>query len=1367
MFFESRFDFLESSSEWNDVSTLFRSGKNWQAYDGGKKLLASGAGCEGVDAALWYDVLRSVGRADDFSLPPDTSAMANEQHLLKAFILTISPEISNAVRVLDDMIEKTFRRDPVYRNIAISMRVACYANMNRLKTSLQELDEIRQKPVFDNPLVKYNCAYAYYVLMQWDDALALFESLTKQCPDWPRPHLFLMRCFLGAGRFEDAEALARKLLEEFPEEYAVFETATAFLFDLDETLLAGEEFAERVKGWRTRTGDESILSHLEARALVHAGNVEEAQRIAGGDEYLASRIDGDVPNGKRIRLNLPGILQGRNHCVPCSVAIALKYFNHPIRLNEAVEQMGADTGVASWRLEHWLRTHGIQVFNIRTDVDVLKSCLDHGLPLLITTSNAVSSHMAVLGGYDDALSEFLVMDPSLGSMVPVPYESAGQFFGELTGSPLAIVPASCPEKAEVVDAGWIDEKATVCRAIRKAVFDGEMQHAIEMWEGLGADSRHQMMMVIEYPETFVPISELPDRLKQLLADEQTPAHFKFSCAVSLLNFMEHEAVSELYRSFRSKLPRFNRLYWMVFLYRKKGNWQRVVRYLEVLLEQAPYADPLWYELSQAQGMLGESGKASQALKVCLDINENHLSANIDHLLLQNSKRDYRKNSKRVGELLEWYPLDPELNVFSAQYAFSLGNVLEGETLLKETISRHPHAVSARQTLGAWYRLQRRPDLAEQLETTEGGAGADNDWVPNDVHSLLRQAEKEIQEEGESPALEELSERNAAKELREIDRLAFLRLTLNRVLSDKDRKPDALEKQLQGIEWPEETDGALYLLEGLNTSALTTQEAVALRGSIASARVDLSDPGVAMFDALLLEVAGKKKDAKKRYTLLSRAGHVDAYLSLAQLASEACQYDVALRHLKRFLPDYPNDIPALHLKAMVELDLGKRTPAEKTVGLLIELAPYGEYFAQMLLRLYASDAEFSKGDRWLDSRAENYTGFLPQWWTLWKSRSKERWSEVLAGITDAYAEQFPEEAVVFRVEALHALGKMGLKEIEERIGEFPDILYLKEVHGQLLMKSNRDRAAVILMDVFKERPTVELIKHILGSGLSSGAIQGLLDGFFKQKLEANLITSGQSMVYSAYVELGKYDDAMAFLIRMREQFPDQLDARRQLARHFLSLNQMEEAQAEIEYICKRSEEEPDSILLMAQLKEQSDPKSALTLYQRYYDITSEPPALTAIGYLNGWLGRGQKAVGILRESLELDSVQPTAIVNLYLLNSTYRLFAPICACLDSKQCPDVFNFCVVAVFVAIDQHEKIPVSWEGHAAARSKWIAQQNSEELREEIQNLALMLMVWTSVRGNKELLQTIIPDPGYWKDVDRYAKSHLSWRDRSWIPRK
>ncbi|MGM9925141.1 MAG: tetratricopeptide repeat protein [Bacillus sp. (in: firmicutes)] len=128
------------------------------------------------------------------------------------------------------------------------------------------------------------------------------------------------------------------------------------------------------------------------------------------------------PQGESRRLLLNPIIQQYNYCVPASLSMILQYYGEKKSQEEIADKIFDRSGSKlSKTIEYWEK-EGYNCRYITADIETIRCCIEHGVPILLSVNIGLYSHVHVITGYDDRIGVIYIQDANTLDTMMISYE---------------------------------------------------------------------------------------------------------------------------------------------------------------------------------------------------------------------------------------------------------------------------------------------------------------------------------------------------------------------------------------------------------------------------------------------------------------------------------------------------------------------------------------------------------------------------------------------------------------------------------------------------------------------------------------------------------------------------------------------------------------------------------------------------------------------------------------------------------------------------------------------------------------------------------------------------------------------------------
>ncbi len=282
-----------------------------------------------------------------------------------------------------------------------------------------------------------------------DEALDESRRAFAIQPLHPGTTLAKAQALLLLGRGDEAiEALQHGMQTLQAGSIATFLAAVLLERDRFDEALTAWECAQTLMPMMDASMRESMYGHLSHMQYL-LGNIEESKRLAieSGNEHLkelTATLDQDkAAQHRRVRLDVPFILQHHVTCVPTTMAIIGRFWSVDLE-HLAIADEITYGGTATHRERQWAEKHGWTVRELTVTWEAAVALIDRGIPFTLTTTGVERGHEQAVIGYDTHRRSLLIRDPSTPMLSEIDVKSlleSEQFSGPRG---MVMIPATNP-----------------------------------------------------------------------------------------------------------------------------------------------------------------------------------------------------------------------------------------------------------------------------------------------------------------------------------------------------------------------------------------------------------------------------------------------------------------------------------------------------------------------------------------------------------------------------------------------------------------------------------------------------------------------------------------------------------------------------------------------------------------------------------------------------------------------------------------------------------------------------------------------------------------------------------------------------------
>ncbi|MCC6464755.1 MAG: tetratricopeptide repeat protein [Planctomycetes bacterium] len=236
-------------------------------------------------------------------------------------------------------------------------------------------------------------ARVLYIQGKHEPAMEVLAYGIEQSPEAPAFYALMADIYQARSQYREAAAFLKRALEVAPE---ADDRAQQYL------LLARCMHAAGKPDAAVAVLQELLERHKRAFGL---------RRIA--EDHVAA-LKARTDAAKAVRLaNFPRKLQKRNFCAPNTLANVLTYLGRPTSQEQAAAEV-MQSGSSHWPavLEFLRKQEGLAVRAFFGSPELVRKCLDAGLPVITHEYWGLAGHAIALVGYDEAAGHAVAQDPA-------------------------------------------------------------------------------------------------------------------------------------------------------------------------------------------------------------------------------------------------------------------------------------------------------------------------------------------------------------------------------------------------------------------------------------------------------------------------------------------------------------------------------------------------------------------------------------------------------------------------------------------------------------------------------------------------------------------------------------------------------------------------------------------------------------------------------------------------------------------------------------------------------------------------------------------------------------------------------------------
>lgn len=304
----------------------------------------------------------------------------------------------------------------------------------------------------------FRLSSALMIQNKLDPALEVLAYGIEQSPENVGFYELMARMYESRGQHKEAAAFLKRALEVSPE----CDGADAIRFELACSLYHAGRAEAATMAFR-----EMLSQHPRS----------ELRRLA---QARLDALEKRKPNAKAGRLsNFPRKLQKRAYCAPNTLANVLTFVGKPSTQEEVAARVFRGTGTR-WpeMFDYMAGVEGIAWRGFFGSLDLLRRCVDAGIPVVTTEYYGMSGHALAVIGYDDAGQIVIAQDPRFLQPVEISYAEFEEAWRHDDG--LCIAVAAADRKKHLPGISGDDERLVrgFVETLRQMA-DGKLKEAAE------------------------------------------------------------------------------------------------------------------------------------------------------------------------------------------------------------------------------------------------------------------------------------------------------------------------------------------------------------------------------------------------------------------------------------------------------------------------------------------------------------------------------------------------------------------------------------------------------------------------------------------------------------------------------------------------------------------------------------------------------------------------------------------------------------------------------------------------------------------------------------------------------------------------
>ena len=820
----------------------------------------------------------------------------------------------------------------------------------------------------------------------------------------------------------------------------------------------------------------------------------------------------------------------------------------------------------------------------------------------------------------------------------------------------------------------------------------------------------------------------------------------------------------------------------------KGQWQDALTAFTQLCHRSPSSEQLWRQLSNVQQQLGLHEQAKSSLDIAIEIApENEVN---DQQILRDERHEilFAQRLERVQALVADAADTPAVRLTLATVLVDGADGAQYEASLRDCIKYFPRYPWPYERLANWYYRQDREDLAAEVlqagralmgevempkwgfeEQAEASATATEADSESDVESV-EAAGSDQPEDGTTSAEPSVTE-SASPFDEAWQRLRKLELTTYEEFAASEPFHELKTLTTQNkVHWWQTARFVAYSFYTLMNDNSAGMNAPPTKRSVTLAEI-LPDqiPGIPelfvteVFDSIdvtqapltsqrvLHEWAGRQTPNKLNYPTLR--------FELAYLVECMGQLNDSEAALREIVQRHPAYSGALYRLGQICERRGDLLAAEKFYDQCIEACPghwgslnqlcevssktghkeverkldrlkchpYNATFiggiSQAISRLESPEA----GHQFVDEQEDKFESGR---FHIFKARlfyTSGRHDEALA-LLDRHDDpaDLDYSAAWLRIHCGLDKGEYeSLVPLLERMSEkWPLDQETIEQHARVLREISTDRAKTFAKEKLLAGSHIYLLAYIC---LQNEATPAALAQSMVETVDEADRASLAGQLGAAIRSAATNNECIKFLRYCHDQFPHLRQLRVWLAYDYCDADQAAEGKVVAEQLLAEQPDNPEYLELAGYCLQGLDIGKAVDYLQQAYSVTGKVDTLAEIGRAHQIAGNRSEAKKVLRETLNVDPYNTTAMTNLMWCfnDQSPSIWFAACRAIESPGAAalDVEQFLVSAAQLARTKQMELPTQWLKAAVERAELICDNGG--FQDEQFQLSIMLQQW------------------------------------------
>ncbi|MGH1439118.1 MAG: C39 family peptidase [Cellvibrionaceae bacterium] len=351
-------------------------------------------------------------------------------------------------RKADAIFFNLWRQHPNTEKLA-SYVINAYHQWHGPLAALEEINKIKDQSIYSKNEA-YLLAEEASILMRYRDFKSADIYLNRIPENKRNPWIKLQRAELEQcqDNYEHALAITESIIANHPNHESIIRKKATLLDILGrskEAIILLDNFCKTTESWwaekqlfqllleardyrKAKTVLEKLksLSPIEGKETKYHHNAMEADLLCAQEKYdealnflekknffhstVKKSIEKSRKDSVRKVLDVPFTRQSNMTCGPASLASVSKFWGKPIDQQHIIDEI-CYGGTQAHDERLWVEKNGWYCCEFDLEFDTLKTLIDLGIPVLLSTVDPGSAHLQIIIGYDESMGTYLLRDP--------------------------------------------------------------------------------------------------------------------------------------------------------------------------------------------------------------------------------------------------------------------------------------------------------------------------------------------------------------------------------------------------------------------------------------------------------------------------------------------------------------------------------------------------------------------------------------------------------------------------------------------------------------------------------------------------------------------------------------------------------------------------------------------------------------------------------------------------------------------------------------------------------------------------------------------------------------------------------------------